>query len=212
IRERQVLLVNLAAGSIGGEAAYLLGALLVAGLWDAVTARATMPSGQRTPVMAVLDEFQHVVALPTPVETILAEARSYKLGLTLAHQHLGQLTMELRRAVLANARSRVVFQASQDDATVFARELGSGLTAEDLMGLPAYEAVAKLFAAGEVQPPTTIRTAALGPARHHADWLRKRSQARWGKPRSEVEAELVERRHGHQQPSPKVGRRPRSQL
>jgi hypothetical protein len=211
IAKREVLLVNLAAGTIGTEAAYLLGALLVSGLWDAVAARSALPAGQRPPVMALIDEFQHVVALPTPVETILAEARSYKLGLTLAHQHLGQLPPELKHAVLANARSRVVFQASHDDAAVFARELGGSLTAEDLMGLPAYEAVAKLFAAGEVQRPASILTTNLGPATSDPDQLRADSESRWGRERADVEAELVARQQGHEPPSAQVGRRRRSQ-
>ena len=75
IRERQILLVNLASGRLGSEAAYLLGALLFSGLWDAVSARAGTAENDRPVVMATLDEFQHLVALPTPAETVLAEAR-----------------------------------------------------------------------------------------------------------------------------------------
>ena len=89
IRNRQVLLVNLAAGSLGTEAAYLLGSLLFSGVWDAISARASLPEDRRSMVACYLDEFQHMVALPTPAETILAEGRSYGLALTLAHQNLG---------------------------------------------------------------------------------------------------------------------------
>jgi hypothetical protein len=206
IRDRQVLLVNLAAGQLGTEAAYLLGALLFAGLWDAVSARGNLPPGRRAPVMAILDEFQHVVQLPTPTETILAEARSYKLGLTIAHQHLGQLDGDLAHAVAANARTKVVFQSSQADARVFAKELGGGLTPEDLMGIPAYEAVTAVFAAGQVQPPTTIRTEPLPPPLREAAAVRTGSQQRWGVRREDVETSLVERQHGKQAASPRVGR------
>lgn len=206
VGERQVLLVNLAAGRLGSEAAYLLGALLFAGLWDAVAARGGLPASRRPPVMAVIDEFQHIVALPTPAETVLAEARSHRLGLTLAHQHLGQLDQDLQRAVLANARSKVVFQTSRNDAAVFARELGGGVTPDDLMSLPAYQALVSPFAAGQVQSTTSIRTEPLGPPVRSATDVLRLSRERWGVDRADVEAAMVERLHGLRTPSPRVGR------
>lgn len=207
IQERRILLVNLASGRIGTEAAYLLGALLFAGLWDAVSAQALVAREDRTPVMAYVDEFQHVVALPTPAETILAEARAYGLGLTLAHQHLGQLDKDLQHATLANARSKLVFQTSQADARVFARELGGGLTPEDLQGIAGYEAVASIFAQGSVQPPATLRTPPLAePLRRSTD-LRRRSRERYGVERSEIESAMHERQRGSRRHGPApVGR------
>lgn len=211
VGERQVLLVNLAAGTLGSEAAYLLGALLFAGLWDAVAARAALPAEGRPAVMAVIDEFQHVVALPTPAETVLAEARSYRLGLTIAHQHLGQLDADLEHAVLANARSKVVFQTSRADAQVFARELGAGITPGDLMDLPAYEALISPFAAGQVQPPVSVRTEPLGPAVRNAREVQRLSRERWGVAPVEVEAALLARQQGQRAASPRVGRQRRSE-
>jgi hypothetical protein len=211
IRDRQILLVNLAVGQLGPDAAYLLGACLVSGLWQAVSARSHLSPEQCPPVMAILDEFQHVVQLPTPAETILAEARSYKLGLVLAHQHRGQLTADLQRAVAANARSKLVFQASREDAAVFARELGGGVTPEDLMGLPAFEAVTALFAGGAVQPPTTIRTDELPPKLRDAREVRRVSEEQWGVSRRDVETSLVERQHGSKTASEQIGRSRRSE-
>jgi hypothetical protein len=207
IRERRILLVNLASGRIGTEAAYLLGALLFAGLWDAVSAQALLSPDQRVPVMGYVDEFQHVVTLPTPAETILAEARSYGLGLTLAHQHLGQLDSDLQQAILANARSKVVFQTSQADARVFARELGGGLTPEDLQGIAGYEAVASVFAEGAVQPPATIQTTPLGPKLRDASVVKELSRLRYGVERTAVEAAMYERQRGSRRHGPAaVGR------
>lgn len=211
IRERQVLLVNLAAGSLGTEAAYLLGALLFGGLWSAVSARGHLPPERRTPVSCIIDEFQNVVRLPTPAETMLAEARSFQLSLVLAHQHLGQLDADLTHAVLANARSKVVFQTSRGDATTFAKELGDGLTAEDIMGIPAYEAIAKVFAGGEVQAPSTITTFDLPPKLRSANEVRRASLARFGVSRADVDSAIVQRLHGQQTASRLVGRTSRRQ-
>jgi hypothetical protein len=206
IRDRQVLLVNLAAGKLGVEAAYLLGSLLFAGLWDAVSARAALPANQRSLVAAYLDEFQHLVALPTPAETVLAEGRSYGLALTLAHQHLGQLDRELVQAMSANARSKLVLQASHHDAAIFAKELGSGLTPEDLMGIAAYEAVAACFAAGRTQPPATLALPDLPAPSGSSHDLLERSRKRFGVDRNDVDEAIAVRQLGKRAAPTALGR------
>jgi hypothetical protein len=57
--------------------------------------------------------------LPVDAESLLVQARSFGLSLVLAHQHLDQLPDSIRSAVMANARSKVVFQTTYDDARVF---------------------------------------------------------------------------------------------
>lgn len=192
----KVLLCSLASGLLGEEAASLLGALIVAELWHATTARAGLPEARRRPVMAYLDEFQHFVHLPTPMPSMLAEARGLGLGLTLAHQHLDQLGDEARHAVLANARSRVVFQLPAGDAAVMARQMGSILTADDLQGLGAFEVVCQLFAAGTTQPPATGKTRPLPPVSANAEAIRDASRERFGVDREAVEKAIRERQAG----------------
>jgi len=210
VANREIVLIRLAAGRLGTEAAYLVGALLFAGLWDAVSARAGQPITSRQPVMAHLDEFQHLVVLPTPADTVLAEARGYGLGLTLAHQHLGQLDSKMEQAVRANARSKLVFQTSQHDATVLARELGGGLTAEDLQGLGAHEAVVACFAGGTTQPPATITTLPLGEPLREASVVFEQSRRRWGVPRAEVDDQIAQRQGAGRSTVSPVGRRRRT--
>jgi hypothetical protein len=192
----KVLLCSLASGLLGDEAASLLGALIVAELWHATSARAGLPEASRKPVMAYLDEFQHFVHLPTPMPSMLAEARGLGLGLTLAHQHLDQLDDEARHAVLANTRSRVVFQLPADDSRVMAREMGNLLTADDLQGLGAYEVACQLFAAGTTQAPATGKTRALGPVTADADALRHESRERFGVDREVIEKSIRDRQSG----------------
>jgi hypothetical protein len=206
IRDRQILLVNLAAGRLGNDAAYLLGALLFAGLWDAVSARAGQPIDKRPAVMATLDEFQHLVALPTPAETVLAESRGYGLGMVLAHQHLGQLSRDLQQAVRVNARSKLTFATASQDATTLAKELGGELTPEDLMGIPAHEAVVSLFADGSVQPPATIATAPLPEPLRAAEDVYQRSRERYGVDRKEVDTAMLERQQATRKANQPLGR------
>lgn len=190
----KVLLISLASGLLGDEAAALMGALVVAELWHATLARAGMPPEQRRPVMAYIDEWQRFVHLPTPMGEVLAEARGLGLGMVLAHQTVvGQLPEDVRHAVLANARSRVVFQLPSEDARLVAKELGDIFTADDLQGLGAFEVVCQLFAAGSSQPPATARTRPLPEVSSDPDEIRRASRKRYGVDRSEIERAIRNR-------------------
>lgn len=208
IANGKILVCSLATGLLGEEAASLLGALIVAELWHATTARAGLPASQRPPVMGVLDEFQNFVSLPTPMPSMLAEARGLGLGLTLAHQHLDQLDKDVQSAVLSNARSRVVFQLPASDARVMTREMGDLLSADDLQGLGQYEVACQLFAAGTTHPPATGKTRPLPPAFSDPEELREESRARYGTPLAEVEQAIRRRQMGGSPGS--IGRRPQS--
>lgn len=189
----KVLLVPLSPGLLGEEAASLLGALVVAQLWHATTARAVLAPAQRRPVMVYLDEWQRFLHLPTPMASVLAEARSLGLGVTLAHQHLGQTPTHVRNAVMANARSRVIFQLQSTDARLLAHELGDAFGPSDLQGLGAYEVVIQAFADGATQPPATGRTRPLPPVTTDADALREQSRLRYGRARADVERAILDR-------------------
>src|SRR5207247_1726359 len=89
---------------------------------------------------------------------LLRRRLRHVLGQAEPHQDLGQLPSEMQKAVLANARSRVIFQVSAGDAGILARELAPHLTAEDLQGLAAYEVAATLSAGARIAPPVTART------------------------------------------------------
>jgi hypothetical protein len=119
--ERKVLLVSLAKGLLGQETAALLGSLVVAQMWQATLAQASVAPAKRQAVQLYIDEVQDYLRLPTDLADALAQARGLGVGFTLAHQFLGQLSPAMRAAVLANARSRVCFQLGLDDATVMAR-------------------------------------------------------------------------------------------
>jgi hypothetical protein len=113
---------------------------------------------------------------------MLAEARGYGLSLVLAHQHLGQLPVSLREAISANARTKLFFALSPEDARVLERHVAPELSAHDLSHLGAYQAAARLVVAGAEVPAFTLRTrpapaAVLG----RADHVREVSRRRYGR-------------------------------
>jgi hypothetical protein len=197
----RILLAPLPANHLGEEGAALLGSLLVSQVWDAALAQAAVPPEQRRPTAIYLDEAQKFLRLDTDLADALATSRSYGVGWTLAHQYLGQLPPALREALLANARSRVVFQASPDDAAVFAKAALSGqtagvgeaerLTPADFTSLPAFQVYASLFAGGQTQPYASGRTLPPpAPSANPAE-LRRGSARRYGRTAEEIEAEFA---------------------
>ena len=173
-------------------------------LWQAALRRSRIPQERRHPVMVLIDEVQDYLRLHGDIGDALAQARSLGVGFTLAHQHLSQLPTALRSAVLANARSRVCFQLSHEDAAALAK--GSGLTSEDFASLPAFQAYAAVLVGGTPTPYGSIVTQPLPPASSDPEAIRRRSRDRYGRPLSEVEAawlEIAVREH----PAGGLGRR-----
>jgi len=187
--ERKIVLVNASSGALGPESSGLLGSLVVSQLWQTALGRGAIPPEKRHPVMVVIDEFQQYLRLPTDLADVLAQARGLGVGLTLAHQHLMQLPLDIKAAVLANARSRVVFAAQHDDASVLVKG-DDRLTPNDVVGLGKYEVYASLMASSQATPYASARSLPPPPAIRSADEVRARSRAQWGVSAGVVDAEL----------------------
>jgi len=190
----RLLLVRVPKGTLGEDTSRLLGSFVVARVWQAALARAGRPEHARADCALYVDEVHNYLNLPTPLEEMLAEARGYRLSLCLAHQHLGQLPKEMREALAANARTKLYFQLSPQDAQTLGKEVEPELAAHDLAHLPRYTAAVRLCHAGETGPAFTLATEPLDDADpERADAVRADSRARNGTERAEVEAALVQR-------------------
>lgn len=158
-----ICLARLPKGSLGEETSRLVGSLLVARTWQAATGRARRPADDRADAALVLDEAHNFLNLSTPVEDMLAEARGLRLSLLLAHQNLGQLPRELRDGISANARNKIIFAVSPDDARELARHTTPWLSEHDLTHLDAFHAAARLLVHGQQARPFTLTSQPLPP-------------------------------------------------
>jgi len=147
----KILLVNLASGSLGGDTAGLLGALLVSTISLAAMSRIDQPEGKRRPFFLYLDEFQSFTTLS--VANMVAELRKMRVGLTLGHQHLYALEPEVRHAVLGNAGTMIAFRIGPEDALVIGPELAPRFETEDLISLPNFHVYLKLMIDGAPSQP-----------------------------------------------------------
>ncbi|MGQ0573848.1 MAG: type IV secretory system conjugative DNA transfer family protein, partial [Pseudonocardia sp.] len=158
-----ICLVRIPKGSLGEETTRLIGSLTVAAAWQATTARAATPQRLRRDAALVIDEAHNFLNLPYPIEDMLAEARGFRVAMTLAHQHLGQLPRELREGLSTNARSKIFFNSGPEDARELSRHTAPRLGEHDLAHLGAFHAAARLVLHGEQTEAFTLRTNPLPP-------------------------------------------------
>ena len=157
----QVLLVNLAKGQIGEDAAGLLGGMLVTTLGLAAFTRQDMPEGQRRSFHLFLDEFQNFTT--HSMANMTSELRKYRVSLTLAHQYLYQLTPEVREAVFGNAGTIVSFRVGANDAAYLAQEFQAQFSQQDFINLPNHDIYLRLMIDGMPSKPFSATTIASLP-------------------------------------------------
>jgi hypothetical protein len=171
-------LVRLPKGVLGEETSRLLGSFVVARAWQAASARARAGT-PRIDAGLYIDEAHNFLNLPYPIEEMLAEARGYRLSMVLAHQNLAQLPRELREGISANARNKIFFDASPDDARDLERHTLPTLARHDLSHLGAFQAATRLVVDSGQTPAFTMRTRPLPPpVPGRADHIRAAARTR----------------------------------
>jgi hypothetical protein len=154
--EGKILVINLSKGVLGEDSANLLGAMIMTTLGLAAMSRSDLPEDDRRPFYAYIDEFQYFTTLSTA--NMVSELRKYRVGLTLAHQHLHQLEPEVRHAVLGNVGTLIAFRLSPEDAPMIARELAPVFGEGDLVSLPNHDIYVKLLIDGLPSRPFSATT------------------------------------------------------
>jgi len=154
--EGKILIVNLAKGRLGEDSANVLGALLVTTLGLAAFSRADTEESRRSDHIIVIDEFQSFATLS--VANMVSELRKYHVGLVLSHQHLFQLELDVRHAVLGNVGTLISFRLGPEDARIMAREYEPVFAPQDLVNLPNHDIYLKLMIDGSPSKPFSATT------------------------------------------------------
>lgn len=189
-----LLLARLPKGTLGEDSCRLLGSFVVAKVWQTVTARARSGQTARHDAALYLDEAQNFLTLPGSIADMLAEARGYRLSIVAAHQHLGQLPRELRDALSANARNKVFFNCSPEDAHVLERHVAPELSAHDLSHLGAHQAAARLVVDWEEASAFTLRTDPAPEPERCGEMIRAAARERFGRDHGDRRDEDLRRR------------------
>lgn len=187
----RILIANLAKGKIGEDKANLLGSLLVSAFQLAALSRADQAEHLRRDFHLTIDEFHNFST--DSFESILSEARKYRLSLTLAHQYLEQLPEPIRAAVFGNVGTLLTFRVGNLDAEILARELAPVFSAEDLANLDRYHLALRLMIDG--QASRAFSAASLPPLRSvlhdRVDTVRRRSREKYARRRHIIENKIA---------------------
>jgi energy-coupling factor transporter ATP-binding protein EcfA2 len=191
--ERRVFIANLSRGKLGESHSALLGSLLVTAFEVAALSRADCPPSERKDFFLYADEFQHCAT--DSFASILAEARKYRLILTLAHQYLGQVDENILKAVFGNVGSFIAFRVGESDASVLERQFGGGYARSHFTGLENFELCARLL---NREPFLATSLPPLATTRKRRDIIKRRSRQKYSTPRIIVEGRIerwLKRRH-----------------
>lgn len=164
----RVFIANLAKGRLGADQANLLGALLTAQFQHAAMTRADTPEEERRDFFLLIDEFQNFTT--DSFASILAEARKYRLSLTLSHQYIDQLLPPIRQAVFGNVGTLISFRIGHTDAAVMAAEFGQAFPAARFADLGRFEVLVRVLEYGTTREPFQGKTHPplhLGRGRRH---------------------------------------------
>lgn len=190
----KIMVVNLSKGKIGDLNANFIGMLIVGKLLRAALSRIDISDEKaRTDFYLYMDEFQNFTT--DSIATILSEARKYRLDMVIAHQFIKQLKENIRDAVFGNVGSIVTFRISPDDAEFMKNKFAPVFSEQDLMNIDNLNAYVSLLVNGQTTRPFNIkieteRVFGAGSSDTVAA-LREMSRLKYGRPREEVEAEIV---------------------
>lgn len=188
--QKKIFLVNLSKGRLGDINANLIGLVLVGKFLQAALSR--VDSTERPDFYLYIDEFQNITT--SSISAILSEARKYRLSLNVAHQYISQLDENIKNAVFGNVGNLALFRVGPDDAQYLESQLAPTFSASDLMKMENYHAYLKILVRGEPKKPFDIMT--LPPEqgdRTRIDALKEISYLTYGRPREDVEAEILKK-------------------
>ncbi|MCL1929651.1 ATP-binding protein [Candidatus Saccharibacteria bacterium] len=190
---KKILLVNLSKGAVGEVNAKLLGMMFVMKFQAAAMGRVNIPEEQRHDFCLFVDEFQNFAT--DSFESILSEARKFRLNLIVANQFMSQLTDKIKSAIIGNAGSFLIGRVGFEDAEQLVKNFSPTFDIEDMQRLPNYMTITKVLVDGYPSKPFTMSTIPpMGKSNPDlADAVKRLSLAKYGRPRAEVEQERHER-------------------
>lgn len=201
----KILLMNLSKGLVGDINSQLLGLIAVNKIQVAAMRRQRQLKEEHKDFFMYIDEFQNFVT--QSIESILSEARKYRLGLVLAHQYIDQLEKEnklsgavsLKGAVFGNVGTMMFYKIGPQDAEVCAKEMAPVFSDQDLINMDEFKGSMKLCIEGkpsrpfsiEVPRPWVDKTYPKDP--EAAEAFKQLSRLKYGRQKDFVSREILRR-------------------
>ncbi len=187
---QKILLINLSKGRLGELNSSMIGLIMVGKILMAAFSRGDMPAAQRKDFFLYADEFQNVAT--ATIETILSEARKYRLGLIIAHQFIAQLEDDIKDAVFGNVGSMAAFRVGAEDGELLEKQFGPVFSQRDLINIDNRNCYVRMLINGQTALPFSMKTLA-GPKSNPdiAAKAKEYSRLVYGRDREIVEEEMM---------------------
>lgn len=201
---KKILLVNLSKGRMGELNSKLLGIIFVMKFQAAAMGRADIPEAQRVDFSLYVDEFQNFAT--ESFESILSEARKYRLNLILGNQFMTQLTDKIREAIIGNVGTVISGRIGITDAEILVKKFAPTFDTEDLTKMPNYQSIASIMINNVPSAPFSMSfLPPMGQSNEQLrDALKRLSAAKHGRPRVIVEKEIFDRLGSAKDDKPKA--------
>ena len=205
MQEKKIILMNLAKWIAGEETSKLVGKIIAMQVKLAALKRAKIPESDRVPHYLYVDEFQNYVS--ASFESILSEARKYKVWLVVAHQYIEQLkkewlgwNMDMSKTIFGNIWNMFIFKTWAPDAEFLQKEFEPEFNQTDLTSTEAFMGACKISINNQQTRPFTFKSKVLYPWFPH--WMPYRntpekvqiikeiSSLKWGSKREIVDKEI----------------------
>ena len=198
---KKILLVNLSKGKLGELNAKLLGIIFIMKFQAAAMSRADIPEEQREDFSLYVDEVQNFAT--DSFESILSEARKYKLSLIMGNQFMTQLTEKIREAIIGNIGTVISGRIGITDAELMVKKFQPVFDIDDLSKLPNFQSIASVMINNVPSAPFSMNwVPPMGQVNNQLrDALVRLSAAKYGKPRAVVEKEIFERLGRNKKPA-----------
>lgn len=190
---KKILLVNLSKGKMGEYNSKLLGMIFIMKFQAAAMGRANVHESQREDFSLFVDEFQNFAT--DSFESILSEARKYRLNLVLGNQFMTQLTDKIREAIIGNVGTVISGRIGITDAEVLVKKFTPTFDEEDLTKLPNHQSITSVMIDNVPSAPFSMNwIPPMGDSNPELnDALKRLSMTKYGKPRAVVEKDIFDR-------------------
>ncbi len=149
MQNNKIIICNLSKWLAGEMNSQLIGRMIAMQIKISALKRAAVEEKDRKPFFLYVDEFQNYVS--KSFESILSEARKYRLGLALAHQYIDQLKqgglsgeLDLSKTIFGNVGTIFALKVGAPDAEFLENEFSPEFSKQDLVSMDQFRGIMKM--------------------------------------------------------------------
>ncbi len=162
MQDNKIIICNLSKWLAGEMNSQLIGRMIAMQIKISALKRAAVEENDRKPFFLYVDEFQNYVS--KSFESILSEARKYRLGLALAHQYIDQLKqgwlsgeLDLSKTIFGNVGTIFALKVGAPDAEFLENEFSPEFSKQDLVSMDQFRGIMKMSINSQQSKPFSFK-------------------------------------------------------